>query len=142
MMHFLTIYASGHKTPPRTGMHFSYGLAPRKNNILSTLRINLKYEDKDKDGKQFSWTWLPACGPLLQMIAVHLPSPVTALKYRMEMLYESPHDDEAALGIFYDFGPVFSGKVATGMKAPILGPNYMASTKRIYTRRQFREPSS
>ncbi|XP_076274903.1 translation elongation factor 2-like [Rhynchophorus ferrugineus] len=36
---------------------------------------------------------------LLQMFAVHLPCPVTALKYRMEMLYEGPHDDEAALGI-------------------------------------------
>ncbi|XP_076275063.1 eukaryotic translation elongation factor 2-like [Rhynchophorus ferrugineus] len=67
--------------------------------LLSTLRINLKYEDKDKDGKQFSRTLLPLGGTLLQMIAVHLASPVTALKYRMEMLYEGPHDGEAALGI-------------------------------------------
>lgn len=44
-------------------------------------------------------TWLPAGEALLQMIAIHLPSPVTAQKYRMEMLYEGPHDDEAAIGI-------------------------------------------
>ena len=44
-------------------------------------------------------TWLPAGEALLQMIAIHLPSPVTAQKYRMELLYEGPHDDEAALGI-------------------------------------------
>ncbi|XP_076275056.1 eukaryotic translation elongation factor 2-like isoform X2 [Rhynchophorus ferrugineus] len=56
--------------------------------FLSTLRIILRCENKYKDGKQFSGTWLPASGTLLQMIAVHLPSPVTALIYRMEMLYE------------------------------------------------------
>lgn len=44
-------------------------------------------------------TWLPAGEALLQMIAIHLPSPVTAQKYRMEMLYEGPLDDEAAIGI-------------------------------------------
>lgn len=44
-------------------------------------------------------SWLPAGEALLQMIAIHLPSPVVAQKYRMEMLYEGPHDDEAAMGI-------------------------------------------
>lgn len=33
------------------------------------------------------------------MICIHLPSPVTAQKYRMEMLYEGPHDDEAAVAM-------------------------------------------
>ena len=33
------------------------------------------------------------------MITIHLPSPVTAQKYRMELLYEGPMDDAAALGI-------------------------------------------
>ena len=43
--------------------------------------------------------WLPITDTLLRMITVHLPSPVTAQKYRMELLYEGPHDDPCALGI-------------------------------------------
>ena len=43
-------------------------------------------------------TWLPAGETLLQMITIHLPSPVTAQKYRCEMLYEGPQDDECATG--------------------------------------------
>lgn len=42
--------------------------------------------------------WLPAGEALLQMITIHLPSPVTAQKYRCELLYEGPPDDEAAMG--------------------------------------------
>ena len=45
-------------------------------------------------------SWLPAGDTLLSMIAIHLPSPVTAQKYRTEMLYEGPHDDEAFIGEF------------------------------------------
>ena len=40
--------------------------------------------------------WLPAGETLLQMIAIHLPSPLTAQAYRCEMLYEGPQDDELA----------------------------------------------
>lgn len=125
--------------------------------LLPKLGITIKHEDKGKDGKQLlkvvMRTWLPAGEALLQMIAIHLPSPVVAQKYRMEMLYEGPHDDEAALGIktcdataplmmyvskmvptsdkgrFYAFGRVFSGKVSTGMKARIMGPNYTPGKK-------------
>merc|ERR1719351_730786 len=42
--------------------------------------------------------WLPA-GEAFQMIVIHLPSPVTAQKYRAELLYEGPPDDEACTGI-------------------------------------------
>ena len=42
--------------------------------------------------------WIPAGDTMLQMITIHLPSPHTAQKYRMEMLYEGPHDDSLALG--------------------------------------------
>jgi len=72
--------------------------------LLEKLNIVLKGDDKDKDGKNLMKvvmrTWLPAGDALLQMIAIHLPSPVTAQKYRMEILYEGPHDDEAAVGKF------------------------------------------
>ncbi len=75
--------------------------------LLEKLNIVLKGEDKDKDGKNLlkvvMRTWLPAGESLLQMIAIHLPSPITAQKYRMEILYEGPHDDEAAIGLFSCF---------------------------------------
>ncbi|KAL1376356.1 hypothetical protein pipiens_016943, partial [Culex pipiens pipiens] len=71
--------------------------------LLEKLKVVLKHEDKDKDGKNLlkvvMRTWLPAGEALLQMIAIHLPSPVVAQKYRMEMLYEGPHDDEAAVAV-------------------------------------------
>ncbi|CAG0895788.1 unnamed protein product [Cyprideis torosa] len=125
--------------------------------LLPKLGVSLKGEDKEKDGKQLlkvvMRTWLPAGEALLQMIAIHLPSPVTAQRYRMEMLYEGPLDDEAAMAIkncdpngplmmyiskmvptsdkgrFYAFGRVFAGKVATGQKARIMGPNYTPGKK-------------
>ncbi|XP_043480003.1 translation elongation factor 2 [Leptopilina heterotoma] len=125
--------------------------------LLDKLGITLKKEDEDKDGKSLlkvvMRSWLPAGEALLQMIAIHLPSPVTAQKYRMEMLYEGPHDDEAAVAIkncdpngplmmyiskmvptsdkgrFYAFGRVFAGKVSTGMKARIMGPNFQPGKK-------------
>lgn len=125
--------------------------------LMEKLNIQLKGEDKDKDGKNLLKVvmrqWLPAGETLLQMITIHLPSPVTAQRYRMEMLYEGPHDDEAALAVkscdpngplmmyiskmvptsdkgrFYAFGRVFSGVVSTGMKARIMGPNYTPGKK-------------
>merc|ERR1712129_412122 len=98
-------------------------------------------------------SWLPAGDAMFQMIVVHLPSPVTAQKYRSANLYEGPADDEACVamtncdptgplmmyiskmvptsdkGRFYAFGRVFSGKVATGQKARIMGPNYVPGSK-------------
>lgn len=74
--------------------------------LLEKLNIVLKGDDKDKDGKNLlkvvMRTWLPAGDALLQMISIHLPSPVIAQKYRMELLYEGPHDDDAANGNFFN----------------------------------------
>jgi len=125
--------------------------------ILAKIGVQLKGEEKDDDGKKLLKTvmrkWLPAGEALLQMITIHLPSPLTAQKYRCEMLYEGPMDDEAAVGIkacdpnaplmmyvskmvptsdkgrFYAFGRVFSGKVASGMKSRIMGPNFVPGKK-------------
>ncbi len=90
---------------------------------------------------------------MFQMIVIHLPSPVTAQRYRTDMLYEGPLDDEAAVamkncdpegplmmyiskmvptsdkGRFYAFGRVFAGKIATGLKVRIMGPNFVPGKK-------------
>lgn len=125
--------------------------------LVEKLGIKLTAEDKEKETKQLlkivMRKWLPAGETMLQMIVLHLPSPVTAQRYRMEMLYEGPHDDAAAVAVkncdpegplmmyiskmvptsdkgrFYAFGRVFSGKVATGLKCRIMGPNYVPGKK-------------
>jgi len=125
--------------------------------LLEKLDIKLSVEDRELEAKplikKIMQKWLPAGETMLQLITIHLPSPVTAQKYRAEMLYEGPNDDEAFLGIkncdpdgplmmyvskmvpssdkgrFYAFGRVYSGKVATGMKARIMGPNYVPGKK-------------
>ncbi|EDQ85976.1 uncharacterized protein MONBRDRAFT_11373 [Monosiga brevicollis MX1] len=125
--------------------------------LITKLGIKLSADEKELEGKPLMKAmmrrWLPAGDAMLEMITIHLPSPVTAQNYRMEMLYEGPHDDAAALGIkncdpeaplmmyvskmvpttdkgrFYAFGRVYSGKVATGMKARIMGPNFVVGKK-------------
>ena len=125
--------------------------------MLKKLEVQLTVEDWEKKGKDLikivMRKFLPAADALLEMIAIHLPSPVTAQKYRAETLYEGPQDDECALGIrncdpeaplmlyvskmvptsdkgrFYAFGRVFSGKVRSGMKVRIQGPGYEPGKK-------------
>jgi len=128
--------------------------------LIEKLQIKILPEDKDKiepGGKPLMKAvmkaWLPAGDTLLSMIAIHLPSPVTAQKYRAEMLYEGPHDDEAFIGMkacdpnacvmmyvskmvptsdkgrFYAFGRVFSGTISTGQKCRLMGPNYVPGKK-------------
>jgi elongation factor 2 len=125
--------------------------------LLDKLGIKLTAEERDLESKPLLKAvmrrWLPAGDTLLQMICIHLPSPVTAQRYRTDLLYEGPQDDEAAVamktcdpngplmmyiskmvpttdkGCFYAFGRVFSGKVATGMKSRIQGPNYTPGKK-------------
>lgn len=125
--------------------------------LLEKLNIKLTVEERDLESKPLLKAvmrrWLPAGDTLLQMICIHLPSPVTAQRYRTDLLYEGPQDDEAAVamktcdpngplmmyiskmvptsdkGRFYAFGRVFSGKVATGLKCRIQGPNYTPGKK-------------
>jgi len=125
--------------------------------LYEKLGVKLNKDDRDLVGKPlmkaFMRTWLPAGDTLLQMIAIHLPSPVVAQAYRCELLYEGPQDDEAAKGIracdpqgvlmmyiskmvptsdkgrFYAFGRVFSGIVRTGLRCRIMGPNFTPGSK-------------
>uniref|UniRef100_A0A8C2EYI2 Eukaryotic translation elongation factor 2, like 2 n=1 Tax=Cyprinus carpio TaxID=7962 RepID=A0A8C2EYI2_CYPCA len=125
--------------------------------LIEKLEVKLDAEDKEKEGKPLLKAvmrrWLPAGDALLQMITIHLPSPVTAQRYRCELLYEGPGDDEAAMGVkncdpkaplmmyiskmvpttdkgrFYAFGRVFSGVVSTGQKVRIMGPNFTPGKK-------------
>ena len=97
--------------------------------------------------------WINAADTILEMMVFHLPSPKTAQKYRYSYLYEGPADDECACAIrdcdqngplmmyvskqvptndkgrFYSYGRVFSGKVSTGMKVRMMGPNYVVGKK-------------
>jgi len=125
--------------------------------LLEKLNIKLSVEERDKEGKALlkviMRTFLPAADALLEMLILHLPSPVTAQKYRAETLYEGPPDDEACIGIrecdpkaplmlyvskmvptsdkgrFYAFGRVFAGTVKSGLKVRIQGPNYTPGKK-------------
>jgi len=125
--------------------------------LLDKLEITLKGDDRDQEGKALlklvMRKFLPAADALLEMIVLHLPSPVTAQKYRAETLYEGPIDDECGVGIrdcdpkgplmlyvskmvptsdkgrFYAFGRVFSGTVKSGIKVRIQGPNYTPGRK-------------
>ena len=120
--------------------------------LIEKLKIKLDHEEKQLTGKPLLKTvmrkWLPAAEALLEMIVVHLPSPVVAQAYRVENLYEGPMDDECAKAIsacdpdgplmlyvskmvptpdkgrFYAFGRVFSGVVKSGQKVRLMGPNY------------------
>lgn len=125
--------------------------------LLEKLEIKLSIEEKELEGKplikRIMQKWIPAGETMLQMITIHLPSPVSAQAYRAEMLYLGPLDDEVGAGIkncdpeaplmmyiskmvpssdkgrFFAFGRVFSGRIATGMKARIMGPNYAPGKK-------------
>jgi len=125
--------------------------------LLEKLEIRLKSDEMDLEGKALlkviMWKFLPAADALIEMIVMHLPSPVTAQKYRAETLYEGPSDDEACIGIrdcdpkaplmlyvskmvptsekgrFYALGRVFAGTVKSGLKVRIQGPDYTPGGK-------------
>merc|ERR1719443_2763045 len=119
--------------------------------------VNLNSDEKDLEGKPLVKTvmrkWLPAAEALMEMFVLHLPSPAKAQSYRTETLYEGPMDDACAVSMkacdpngslmvyiskmvptqdnsrFTAFGRVFSGTIKTGMKARIMGPNYIPGKK-------------
>ncbi|KAL9013327.1 MAG: hypothetical protein Q9173_001971 [Seirophora scorigena] len=125
--------------------------------LLEKLEIKLNAEERELEGKQLLKVvmrkFLPAADALMEMMIIHLPSPITAQKYRAETLYEGPPDDEACIGVrdcdpkaplmlyvskmvptsdkgrFYAFGRVFSGTVRSGLKVRIQGPNYTPGKK-------------
>merc|ERR1712166_1349628 len=119
--------------------------------MLKAIGVELKGEEKEYTGKQLlkrvMQKWLPAGDTVLEMIVLHLPSPVKAQAYRVEGLYDGPLDDQTATAIrtcdtsdgapmcmyiskmiptsdkgrFYAFGRVFNGKIATGQKVLMMG---------------------
>eukprot|EP00588_Corethron_pennatum_P013025 CAMPEP_0194277044 /NCGR_PEP_ID=MMETSP0169-20130528/9451_1 /TAXON_ID=218684 /ORGANISM="Corethron pennatum, Strain L29A3" /LENGTH=861 /DNA_ID=CAMNT_0039020893 /DNA_START=84 /DNA_END=2669 /DNA_ORIENTATION=+ len=127
--------------------------------MLKAVGVELKKEENELVGKQLlkrvMQKWLPAGDAVLEMIVLHLPSPVKAQAYRVDTLYDGPLDDQTATAIrtcdtsdgaplcmyiskmvptsdkgrFYAFGRVFSGKIATGMKVRIYGANYVPGKK-------------
>ncbi len=131
---------------------------PELEKLLTSLGIVLKPEDKELRQKPLMkrvlQKWLPADQALLEMMVLHLPSPATAQKYRVDTLYEGPLDDVCATAIrncdpngpvmlyvskmvpssdkgrFIAYGRVFSGTVQSGMKVRIMGPNHVVGTKK------------
>jgi elongation factor 2 len=126
--------------------------------MITQLGVKLTLEEKETVGKVLLKTvmrkFLPAGDALLEMIVCHLPSPVIAQRYRVENLYTGDMNDAAATGIrncdpngplmmyvskmvptndkgrFYAFGRVFSGRIKSGMKVRLMGPNYEKSSKK------------
>merc|ERR1711998_745385 len=133
------------------------GKTEKYQKLINMVGVELKGDEKDLVGKPLVKTvmrkWLPAAEALMEMIVLHLPSPAKAQKYRTETLYEGPIDDVCAKGMkechqdgplmvyiskmvptadnsrFVAFGRVFSGTIKTGMKARIMGPNYVPGNK-------------
>merc|ERR1711957_877368 len=129
------------------------------NKMLKAIGVTLKGEEKELVGKpllkRVMQKWLPAGDTVLEMIVLHLPSPVKAQAYRVDTLYNGPLDDATATAIrtcdtspgapvcmyvskmvptsdkgrFYAFGRVFAGTIATGQKVRIMGPNYVPGKK-------------
>ncbi len=136
---------------------FSKGKADDLVKLCEKLDVKITNEEKELPGKGLLKAamrkFLPAADALMEMMVIHLPSPLTAQKYRAETLYEGPSDDAACIGIrdcdpkadlmlyvskmvptsdkgrFYAFGRVFAGTVRSGLKVRIQGPNYVPGKK-------------
>ncbi|KAL7712479.1 Elongation factor 2 [Entamoeba marina] len=121
--------------------------------MLKKLKITLPFDDRDKEGIDLLHVvmklWLPIDKCLLEMIIIHLPSPVIAQTYQTEMLYTGDLNDEIAMAMkqcdengplmiyvskmiphgttnkFYAFGRIFSGTIQTKKKVRICDAKYM-----------------
>lgn len=98
------------------------------------------------------------------MVVAHLPSPVEAMVYRTEQLYDGPLDDELATAMkkcdpkgplmmyiskmvpnkdysqFYAFGRIYSGTLRAGQKVFIMGSEYTGSKDHDYHERNITMP--
>jgi elongation factor 2 len=120
--------------------------------ILTKLNIKLTTKEKEYTGNDLlscvMQKFLFAADALSEMIITRLPSPREAQRYRAEVLYTGPLDDEAGVAIrecnpngpammfvskmveaednksFYAFGRVFSGTLRSGDKVLVMNSDY------------------
>jgi elongation factor 2 len=125
--------------------------------MLTALEVNITSEDRKLIGKPLLkcifQKWINAADTIIEMMVMHLPSPVQAQRYRAAYLYEGPQDDACFNSIkncdpkgalvmyvskmvptndfarFFAFGRVFGGTIYGGQKVRILGPNYVNGKK-------------
>ncbi|KAI0030682.1 eukaryotic translation elongation factor 2 [Vararia minispora EC-137] len=125
--------------------------------MLGKLGVKLSPDESRLEGralvKAALKAFLPAGDALLELIVLHLPSPVTAQRYRAATLYEGPSDDACARGItscdpeaplvcyvakmvpapergrFFALARVFSGTLRPRVPVRIQGPNYRPGHK-------------
>ncbi len=126
--------------------------------MMSKLKLDpLNSEDAQKIPKEkyklLMQAWLPLSEAVLYCLVNHLPSPIEAQKYRVDVLYDGDLTDACATAIrncdangplmiyiskliptddkgrFFAFGRIFSGTVRAGMKVNIMGANYVPGSK-------------
>jgi elongation factor 2 len=125
--------------------------------MFDRLGVKLKEEEQQLEGRELLSAvyrrWIPMAEALLEMIVLHLPSPIQSQKYRCETLYTGPQDDDVSESIrncdpngalmiyiskmvpasdkgrFIAFGRVFSGTAATGQRVRVMGANYVPGSK-------------
>lgn len=120
--------------------------------ILKVLSITLPQDERDLRGrpllKAVMRKFLSINEALMDLIVLHLPSPVRAQKYRTEMLYQGPLDDPYAEAISrcdpsgslmiyvpksihvtnrgnHMIGRIFSGRASPSQSIFFKGPNYL-----------------
>lgn len=125
---------------------------------IEKLGIELSQDDKKLKEKKLMKAilskWIPAADCLLEMMVLHLPSPIEAQKYRTQYLYEGEDEEVREAmekcdpkgplmvyiskmvpiedGRFAAFGRIFSGTIMAGQRVKIIGPNHREGTKEDY----------